>query len=153
MRQSPIGIMVFTLLGIGLACWSCSDSGEVKQPVRNTEAVKESGMKPHRLDSYTIKGLTFTYYSIPAGLGREELIATAQALRDSEPNAQLILVDDGTQLKDYINYVQEFSRGDTEAYYPLEWAKRHVIANLQKYVSGKWMLCEGVGANEIAELR
>lgn len=153
MHQSRIAAIVITLLGIGLACLSCSDSGGVKQPARNPGAVKESGMKPHRLDSYTIKGMTFTYYLIPAGLGREELIATAQALHDIEPNAQLILVDDRTQLQDYINYVKEFSRGNTEAYYPLEWAKRHVIANLQKYVSGKWMLCEGVGANEIAELR
>ncbi len=141
------------LLGISLACWSCSDSGAVKQPARNNEAMKDSGMKPPRLDSYTIKGMTFTYYLIPSGLGREELIAAAQALHDGDPKSQLIMVDDRTQLKDYINYAKEFSRGNLEAYFPTEWAKQHVIANVQKYVSGKYKLCRGIGVDEIAELR
>jgi len=153
MRQRCIGTVVVILLGLSLACGPSSNSGGSKQPARESEAVKEPEAKPQRLDSYTIKGMTFTYYLIPAGLSREDLIATAQGLHDFEPNAQLILVDDRAELQNYINYAKEFSRGNTEAYYPLEWAKRHVTANLQKFVSGKWRLCEGVGVNEIAEIR
>jgi len=111
----------------------------------------ESG--PLRLDSYTVRGISFTYYLIPSGLTREGLIAAAQALHDREPKAHLILVDDQTRLAAYINYAKEFSRGNREAPFPQEWADRHVIANVQKYMSGKWKLCESYGYVEIAELK
>lgn len=152
-HPSRLVIITVVLGSIVLAGSSCSDGGQGRTSVRDDKAGEKLEMKPQRLESYTIKGMIFTYYLISSGLGREELIATAQALHRGEPKAQLILVDETAQLKDYINYAREFSRGNTDAYYPLEWAKQHVIANAQKYVSGKWMLCRGVGADEIAELR
>jgi hypothetical protein len=153
MRQRDIVTVIVILLGLSLACGPSSNSGGGKPPAQTGEVAKVPEAKPQRLESYTIKGMTFSYYLIPAGLSREDLIATAQGLHDFEPRAQLILVDDTAELQNYINYAKEFSRGNIDAYYPLEWAKRHVIANLLLYVSGKWMLCEGVGANEIAQLR
>lgn len=90
---------------------------------------------------------------IPSGLDEEELIATAQAIHDQEPRAQLILVDDRARLAEYILYAREFSRGNTEAFYPQEWADRHIIANVQLYLSGRWVLCRGNGHEEIADLK
>lgn len=153
MRQSHIVAVGVVFFGVSLAFWSCSYSGENKQPDRNSEAAKDSERKPQRLDSYTIKGMTFTYYLIPSGLRPEELIAAAQALHHGEPKAQLILVDDTQQLKDYIHYAKEFSRGNLDAYFPTEWAKQHVIANVQKFMSGKYKLCRGIFVDEIADLK
>lgn len=153
MRQSYLVAIGVIFFGINLSFWSCSSSDEVKPPARKSEAAKDSGRKTQRLDSYTIRGMTFTYYLIPSGLDREELIAAAQALHHGEPKAQLILVDDTQQLKDYINYVKEFSRGNLDAYFPTEWAKQHAIANVQKFTSGKYKLCRGIGVDEIADLK
>jgi len=36
---------------------------------------------------------------------------------------------------------------------PAEWADKHIIANVQKYMSGKFVLCEGNGSKEIADLK
>jgi hypothetical protein len=55
-------------------------------------------------------------------------------------------------LQGYVNYAQEFSRGNTEAYFPTDWAKDHVVANVQKFMSGKYKLCRGIGVDEIGEL-
>lgn len=125
------------LLGISLAC---SNSG-----------AKENDTK--KLQTYSVRGLKFSYYKIPANLKREDLIKTAQEIHDGEPEAQLILVDDDTQVNEYINYAQAFSRNDFDAKLPKEWADKHVIANAQKLVSGKWQLCEGYGYREIADLK
>jgi len=143
----------FLLLVIGLTCPSCGDGRDAKQPAEADASAKKPEPGPLRLDGYTIRGFLFAYYLIPSGLSREELIAAAPALHDREPKAQLILVDDRSQLAAYINYAQESSRGNREAPFPQEWADRHVIANVQKYMSGKWMLCESYGYVEIAELK
>jgi hypothetical protein len=149
-RIAAVGAIIF---GVSLAFWSCMYSGEGQPPARNGEAAKETGKKNEPLDRYTIKGMTFAYYLVPSALGPEDLIAAAQALHHGEPKAQLILVDDTRQLKEYINYAKEFSRGNLDAYFPTEWAKQHVIANVQKFISGKYKLCRGMGVDEIADLK
>jgi len=151
--KSHIVSILLALVIIGVTCVSCSDRRKARHPAQGEATETESETKPQRLDSYTIKGFIFAYYLIPSGLGREELIDTAQALHDREPEAHLILVDDRAGLDEYIHYAKEFSQGRTEAPFPKEWADKHIIANLQKYVSGKWMLCESYGYNEIAELK
>lgn len=135
-------LAIALLFSIGLACGK--DEEEPKQ---------KSESKVQKLETYTIKGLTFSYYRVPAGQSREELIATAQEIHNNEPNAQLVLVDDDSQLKDYVNYVQEVSKGNTDVKLPKEWADKHIIANVQKYMSGKWMLLQGYGYKEIAALK
>ncbi|MGC2236273.1 MAG: hypothetical protein WA584_08935 [Pyrinomonadaceae bacterium] len=130
-------LILTLLLGISLAC---SNSG-----------AKETGAQ--KLQTYSVRGLKFSYYKIPANLKREDLIKTAQEVHDGEPEAQLILVDDDAQISEYINYAQAFSRNDFDAKLPKEWADKHVVANAQKLVSGKWQLCEGYGYREIADLK
>ncbi|MET0754109.1 MAG: hypothetical protein ABWZ66_12075 [Pyrinomonadaceae bacterium] len=130
-------LILILLLGVSLAC---TNSG-----------AKETGTK--KLQTYSLRGLNFSYYKIPANLKREDLIKTAQEIHDGEPEAQLILVDDDAQVTEYINYAQAFSRNDFDAKLPKEWANKHVIANAQKLVSGKWQLCEGYGYREIADLK
>jgi hypothetical protein len=153
MRRISIAAMGVVVIGVHLAYSSCPDRVDIRQTVSKTEAVRDSAGEPRRLDSYTIKGMTFTYCLIRSGLSREALMAAAQALHDSEPKAQLILVDDTRQLQEYINYAKEFSRGNLDAYFPLEWAKQHVIANVQKFISGKYKLCRGMFGDEIADLK
>jgi hypothetical protein len=141
--QERLGAKVTFFLAVGLAFWSCAGKGPVKPPDGGREAPKTAGGRTERLESYTIKGMAFTYYRIPAGLGREDLLAAAQALHSAEPKAQLILVDDTSHLQEYINFARELSRGNTEAYFPTDWAKDHVVANVQKFMSGKYKLCQG----------
>jgi hypothetical protein len=142
------------LLAAGLTLCSCTDISREKAPAPERPPAPAARSALKRLESYVIKGLTFTYFQIPAGLDQEKLIAAAQELHDREPKATLILVDDTAQLQEYIAYAKEFSQGHTEAPFPLEWAKQHVIANVQKFMSGKYKLCRGMmPADEIADLK
>jgi len=36
---------------------------------------------------------------------------------------------------------------------PAAWADKHIVANVQKYMTGKFVLCKGNGSSEIAELK
>lgn len=169
MRLGQTLIIVSLILLVSLMGQSCSNGSRERTaapepraeapqtqaavPEEQAGAAKAPEQLPLRLDSYTIKGLIFTYYQIPAGLDDDQLIATAQSLHEKEPKAHLILVDDRAQLAEYIHYAQEFSRGNTEAFYPEEWAERHIIANVQLYLSGRWVLCRSNGYEEIADLK
>jgi hypothetical protein len=146
-------ILILSLLLLaGLACKPSADGGAKHSSSDAAPAPRSE--KNTKLDEYTIKGFRFVYFKIPPGLDRAALIRTAQKFHDSEPDAQLLLVDDDTQLKDYIAYAKAASgQGDVETTeLPKEWADKHIIANVQKYISGKFVLCEGNGYNEIAEL-
>ncbi len=89
---------------------------------------------------------------IPPGLNRAELIKTAQKLHDDEPNTNLILVDDESGLADYVEYAKAASKGNMEAEMPKEWADKHIVGNVQKWMSGEWFLCESNGYEKIAAL-
>lgn len=149
-------LVLILLLGISLAC----NRSEAKPDFKNrseTRATKiendDNGSETERLDSYSLRGLEFIYYKIPADLSREELIETAQRLHEEEPKAQLILVDDDSQVEDYVKYAKAVSSGDYDAEFPKQWAEDHIVANVQKLLSGKWMLYESYGYKEIAELK
>jgi hypothetical protein len=145
MKQNKLNflLVIALVLGIGLAC-----NFHDEKPAENKPAAKNQ-----KLESYTLKGLKFAYYKIPANLSREDLINTATELHRAEPDTQLILVDDDSGLAAYVKYAKDFSGGKTEGEMPKEWADRHIVANLQKYLSGKFMLCEGNGYKEIAEIK
>jgi hypothetical protein len=148
MRNNKLSFLLVLclFLGIGLAC---SNAGEMKS-LRADDATKNH--KAEKLESYTLRGLKFSYYKVPGGLDKEKLIETAKAIRAEEPDAQLILVDDATGVADYINYAQQFSKGNMNATLPKAWADRHIVANVQKMMSGKWRLYESYGYKEIADL-
>ena len=152
-------IVLPILLGFGLACSNLGDNSTSNSKPSNTakaspEATKQSDSKNAKLDSYTIKGIKFAYFKIPAGLKESELIEVAQKLHEQEPDTQLILVDDDSELKDYISYAKAISgQGEIDKPMPAEWADKHIIANVQKYMSGKFVLCKGNGSSEIAELK
>jgi hypothetical protein len=138
------------LLIIGLGCAS---SGENAEKNIHAETKNQQKEEPKKLDRYTLRGIVFVYYKIPAGLDQEELIEVAQTLHDEEPAAQLILVDDDSKVAEYIDYAKKISTGDAETRMPKEWADKHIVANVQKYMSGKFVLCLGRGFEEIAELK
>lgn len=95
----------------------------------------------------------FSYYLIPQGLSGEALLAEAAAIHKLEPDAQLILVDDESRVKDYIAHAKAVTEGRTDVELPQAWADQHVIANLQKMMSGKWMLYKGYGYEELGEVK
>ena len=131
-------------LGIGLACANSGDKA-VKNELKNVPANK-------KLESYTLRGIKFSYYKIPPNLKKEDLIKTAQEIHRIEPDAHFILVDDEAQIAEYINYAQAFGKNDFDVKLPKEWADKHIVANAQKLVSGKWQLYEGYGYKEITDL-
>jgi hypothetical protein len=145
--QYKLKILIVLTLAfcLNLAC-STSDAQEIK--IKTTT----SSLRTEKLESYTLRGNKFSYYKIPNGLPKEDLIKTARTIHAAEPEANLILVDDTTQVDEYIKYAQAFGKNDFNAELPKEWADKHIIANVQKLVSGKWQLCEGYGYREIADL-
>jgi alanyl-tRNA synthetase len=145
-------LALLLLSGFGLACKFSEAKSEVSEIETKTEK-RETKSEIERLDGYTMRGIEFVYYKIPAGLSREDLIATAQKLHEKEPKAQLILVDDAEKVRDYIDYAKAVSVGNYDAAMPKEWADAHVVANVQKLLSGKFVLYEGYGYREIAELK
>lgn len=136
-------LAIVVSLGIGLAC-----TGTRAEDSKTTET-----KLPAKVAEEQIRSFRFVYFKIQAGLDEQQLIETAQKLHDKEPDAQLILVDDDSQLDKYITYTKEWSSGNYEAELPKEWMDKHVIANVQKYMSGKFVLCKGAGYKEIAELK
>ena len=149
MKQDHLTLLLILplLLFTALACSNITDNSESgsKPAVTN---------KPAKLESYTIKGVRFAWYKVPVGLKGDGLVATAQKLHDQEPDTQLILIDDDSEMTDYIKYAKAISgQGEIDKPMPVEWADKHIIANVQKYMSGKFVLCEGNGSKEIAELK
>ncbi|HEX8367437.1 MAG TPA: hypothetical protein VF604_02630 [Pyrinomonadaceae bacterium] len=156
-NQLNILLVLILLLGVSLACNRSEAKPDFKNQTENraakTEKTDGSSSETERLDSYSLRGLEFIYYKIPADLSREQLIETAQKLHEEEPKAQLILVDDDSQVEDYVKYAKAVSSGDYDAEFPKQWAEDHIVANVQKLLSGKWMVYESYGYKEIAELK
>lgn len=152
MKQNYIGlILTLTVLFVaGLAC-SETKAGDKKPGEMTAEAKTDD--RPVKAADETVRGFHFIYFKVPAGLDEQKLIETAQKLHDQEPDAQLILVDDDSQLKEYIEYAKQISAGNYNGTLPKEWADKHIVGNVQKYVSGKFTLCKGAGYKEIAELK
>ncbi|HEX9961160.1 MAG TPA: hypothetical protein VGB00_09525 [Pyrinomonadaceae bacterium] len=146
-------LVLILLLGVSLACNRSEAKPDLKNQTETSATKTETGGETRRLDSYSLRGLEFIYYKIPADLSREQLIETAQKLHEAEPKAQLILVDDDSQVADYVKYAQAVSSGDYDAEFPKQWAEDHIVANVQKLLSGKWMVYESYGYKEIAELK
>lgn len=146
-KNSKLNVLLVLALifGIGLAC--NLKSGDIQGNSQN-----DSEKFPKKLDNYEIKGFKFAYYQIPKNLSREDLKKVALAIHEQEPDTQLILVDDDRQVKDYIDYVKGISSGNVDKPMPQEWADKHIIANVQKYMNGRWVLCESYGFKEIADL-
>lgn len=154
-----ITLLIGFLIIAGFGCTDIAKNSDISgKPANQSKPVAESkpdsSNGPVKIDSYSIKGIKFVYFKIPAGLKKDELIATAQKLHEQEPDTQLIMVDDDSQLADYISYVKAISgQGELDRPLPADWAEKHIIANVQKYTSGKFVLCEGNGSVEIAELK
>jgi hypothetical protein len=159
MRRNNINLLLIMALcmsfvpACGMGGENRNGNGGNSQGSGTSASKQETVKKNRKLDSYTLRGLTFSYYLIPAGLSRDELIKTAQEIHQGEPDAQLVLVDDEAGLQDYISYAKAISQGNSDAKLPREWADKHIVANLQKLMSGKWMLYEGYGYKEIGELK
>lgn len=155
MKNNKLNILLVLIfsLGVALACNRSEAKPELNLEKPRAAAEKRSNSETEKLDSYTLRGMEFIYYKIPADLSRAELIEVAQKLREEEPKAQLILVDDDSQVKDYVKYAKAMSNGDYDADFPKDWAEMHIVANVQKLLSGKWMLYESYGYKEIGELK
>ncbi len=134
------------MLFVSLSCIAQPDKGHKNQGAGKFE----------KLESYTIKGRTVSYYRIPADLSREELVKTARKICDVESDkrliVELILIDDISGLAKYINYAKRASNGDSHAMPPKVWTDKHIIANAQKTMNDGWMLYESNGYVEIVYL-
>lgn len=142
-------LALIILLGAALACNLDADNDGSS----GGESQSENASLPKKLDSYELKGIKFAYYQIPAGLGKEELVKMATEIHESESDTQLILVDDDSKVDEYIKYVKAISGvGELEDPMPQEWADKHIVANVQKHMNGRWVLYKSYGFEEIAEL-
>ena len=154
--MKPVVRFVLLSVLVLFACDSKSASKPGTAPAGSSAAPKALPAAPAKqapLAEYELRGIPFAYFKVPAGLARADLIAAAQTLHDQMPTAQLVLVDDDSQLKQYISYVKAISgQGEITDPMPQEWADKHIVANVQRYMSGKYWLCEGNGSKEIAEL-
>ena len=94
-------IVLPLVLGFGLACSNIGGNSTSNTSKPSPESTKQSDSKLAKLDAYTIKGIKFAYFKIPAGLKENELIDVEQKLHEQEQETQLVLVDDESELKDY----------------------------------------------------
>ena len=138
--------IILAAAGLGCGTENAADTNRTATPVAAAVG------KPRKIERYSLRGINFAYFLIPADLGRDELINAAREAHRDEPNCQIIFIDDDSQLEQYIQYAKGVSSGNYDAEIPLEWAEKHIIANVQKYLNGKYVLCEGNGYKEIAEL-
>jgi hypothetical protein len=157
MRSKGFNLLLVVALCLGSSL-ACKLGGENRNEAGGNNSQQggskqEAANLPRKLDGYTLRGLTFSYYLIPAGLGQDDLIKTAREIHASEPEAQLILVDDESGVQDYVSYAKGMSQGNQDVKLPKEWADKHIVANLQRLMSGKWMLYEGYGYKEIGEVK
>ena len=146
-RRCPnVLTMIVLMLGVFLSCPAQSDKGRKNQGAKEFE----------KLESYTIRNQTVSYYRISPDLSREELIKTARKICDKESDGRfivvLILIDDNSGLASYISYAKRLSHGDMRAKPPKIWVDKHLIANAQKTIGGGWMLSESDGSKEIVYL-
>ncbi len=148
MKNNKLNVLLVLALIIGFGSACSFDLG--KTPVDSEVNLEKF---PKMLDSYEIKGFKFAYYQIPQGLEKEKLIKVAQAIHEQENDTQLILVDDDSKVAEYITYVKALSIGEVSDPIPQEWADKHIVANVQKYMNGRWVLCESNGSAEIADLK
>jgi hypothetical protein len=161
MKKNSLNLLLILpfLLAAGLTCSNFANNSKTNEKTANdakpvSESKPPSSSKPAKLDGYTLRGFKFAYYKIPAGLKESELIEAAQKIHEQEPDAQLVLVDDDKELADYIKYAKAISgEGELDKPMPIEWADKHIIANVQKYTSGKFVLCKSYGSEEIADLK
>lgn len=149
-------LVLALFLSFVLACNSGSNAVADRTALDGRQQIEtkiEDATKPKLLDTYTVRGFRFSYYLVAKDMSNEDLIATAQELHRQETDAQLILVDEESGIADYVNYAKETSKGNNDVNFPKQWAAEHIVGNVQRYLSGKWMLCEGNGYKEIAELK
>ena len=147
-------ILALSLLLVFIIACGNGSPGGTKTQGTDSDSKRASSNNSVKLDSYIIKGIKFAYFKIPAGLSREALIETAQKLHDTEADTQLLLVDNDSKVKDYIAYAKAISSSrEVNMEMPKEWADKHIVANVQKYMDGRYVLCEGNGYKEIADLK
>jgi hypothetical protein len=148
-------LLIFALFSfLGLACnFDTKANDKTSLDSRQQIETNNAENKPKKLDSYTVRGFKFSYYLVPKNLTHEELITAANEIHTQEPESHLILVDEEAGLSEYVNYAKEISKGNKDVTFPKEWANEHIVGNVQKYLSGRWMLCEGNGYREIAEIK
>lgn len=150
MRNKLSLFLGFILLAsFNFACSSLQAKSDTPNPGK---AVENRGASARRITSSSRLGIETVYYKIPSGMSREELIEVAQKLLIEEPRAGLILVDDDSKVNEYVEFATIINPGYNDPEMPKEWADKHIIANVQIYLSGRVMLCEGYGYKEIAEL-
>ncbi len=143
MKSNKLNVLFFIAIAIGLGFACGRNSGDQEDVSKRL---------PRHLDSYEIKGIRFAYYLIPKDLNTEGLTKVANSIHKEKPDSNLILVDDDSKLENYIRYAKSISSGGEPTELPSEWADKHIIANVQKYLNGRWVLCKGNGYEEIAEL-
>lgn len=147
LNKLNLSFVLFILAAVGLGCGT--ESAEDR--IGSATPAAAIG-KPRKIEKYSLRGMNFAYFLVPSNLGRDELIQAARQAHNDEPNCQIIFIDDDSQLEQYVKYAKGVSSGNYDSEIPLEWAETHIIANIQKYINGKYVLCEGNGYKEIAEL-
>lgn len=145
-----LAINTFLLTAISFGCATETENNTSIKKISSNNSIDYTVSTKLGVDHQ--RGIKIVYYKIPAALSHEELIETAAALHKNEPAAQMILVDDDSRAVEYIRYVNETSNGVAKTKMPKEWADKHIVANVQKHINGKFVLCAGRGFQEIAEL-
>jgi hypothetical protein len=95
------------------------------------------------------------YVLIAKNLPQDKLIALARKLHKAEPKTYFWFLDDATEFPRLLSSLKEIEEGNSENF-PSEWAREHIIANLQEWIaSGRgryWVVCKGDGIDKIAEI-
>src|SRR4051794_21384505 len=122
MKKNHLNLLLILplLLFTALACSNLAKKSETGSKAADPN-------KPAKLESYSIKGIKFAWYKVPAGLKGDDLIVTAKKIHDQKPDTQVILIDDDSKMADYIAYAKAISgQGEIDKPMPAEWADKHI---------------------------
>lgn len=143
-----LSVLLFAALGFGCR----ANVGDVSEAKKISQANQPESAAAAKLGVDYQRDGKIVYYKIPAVISNDKLIEIAGKLHAKEPGANIILVDDDSQAVEYIRYVNETKSGLVKTKMPKDWADKHIVANVQKHVNGKFVLCLGRGFQEVAEL-
>ncbi|MEO8073943.1 MAG: hypothetical protein ABI891_15815 [Acidobacteriota bacterium] len=139
-------------------------SRDAKNADENHEKYVNTSDAPKKLAAFTYRKMKYAVYLL-ADLGEDEddvkFIKIAQKLHDSEPDTNLILIDDDSGLKQYVAFMREVEQLGSNATrknrFPKAWAEEHILGNVGaegENNSRKWFLMLGyIHSEKIAELK
>lgn len=107
-------------------------------------------MQAEPLGSFvTAAGTEQQYFLVPTTLGGEEFVELAEAVHETNPEADQWFLDDSSQMPALLAALPEAEKGNRDGF-PTEWVDKHTVGHsMVQNVDGSrtWVLFKGTGTD------